>query len=50
MKNPLVLIGVAFGLFFLISQPQGLAALVLSVLDILRTFAESGVAFTRALF
>lgn len=50
MKNPLVLVGVVFGLFFLISQPQGLATLVLSILDILQMFAESGVAFFRALF
>ena len=50
VRNPLVLAGVAFGLFFLIAEPLGLAAIVLAILHILQGFAESGVTFLRALF
>lgn len=50
MKNPVVLLAVAFGLFFLIAEPQALASVVLAILEILRGFAESTVAFVRALF
>lgn len=50
LKNPLVVLGVVFGLFFLLSQPQALAALLLSVLEILRGFGEATVQFTTALF
>jgi hypothetical protein len=50
VKNPVVLIGVAFGLFFLIAEPQGLATIVLAILEILRGFGESTVAFVTALF
>ncbi len=45
-----ILVGVAFALFFVISQPQGSADLVLSVLNILRDAANSVVSFVRALF
>ena len=50
LKNPLVVLGVVFGLFFLISQPQALAGLVLTILEILRGFGEAAVQFTTALF
>lgn len=50
LKNPLVLVGLVFGLFFLISQPLALAALLLGVLEILRGFGEAAVQFMTALF
>ena len=50
MKNPLVLLGAAFGLFFLIAEPKGLATIVLAILEILRGFGESTVTFVTALF
>lgn len=50
LKNPLVVLGVVFGLFFLISQPLALAGLMLAVLEILRGFGEAAVQFTTALF
>lgn len=50
VKNPLVLLGVALGLFFLIDQPQGLATIVLDILNILKGFGDSIVTFVRALF
>ena len=50
VKKVLILVGVAFALFFVISQPQNSADLVLSILTILRNAAESVVQFIRALF
>lgn len=50
VQKPLVLVGVAFALFFLISEPQALASLVLSILHILRGFGDSIVTFVRDLF
>ncbi len=50
VKNPLVLVGAAFGLFFLIAQPLALAALVLAVLKILEGFGDSMVSFMSAMF
>lgn len=50
LKNPLIVLGVVFGLFFLISQPLALAGLVLAVLEILRGFGDSVVQFSTALF
>ena len=45
-----IFVGVAFLLFFVISQPQGSADLVLSILTILGDAAASVVEFIRALF
>lgn len=45
-----IIAGVAFALFFVISQPQGSADLVLSILTILGDAAASVVEFIRALF
>ena len=45
-----ILVGVAFALFFVITQPQGSADLVLSILYILRDAANAVVEFIRALF
>ena len=42
--------GVAFALFFVISQPQGSADLVLNILTILSDAATSVVQFISALF
>lgn len=50
VRRVLILVGVAFALFFVISQPQNSADLVLSILNILRGAAESVVQFVRALF
>lgn len=50
LQRVLILVGVAFALFFVISQPQHSADLVLSILNILRNAAESVVQFIRALF
>lgn len=50
LRRVLILVGVAFALFFVISQPQHSADLVLSILDILRNAAESIIRFIRALF
>lgn len=50
LKNPAVVLGVLFGLFFLISQPLALAGLLLAILDILEGFGNAAVAFTTALF
>jgi hypothetical protein len=50
LRRVLILIGVALALFFVISQPQNSADLVLSILNILRDAAESVVEFIRALF
>ncbi len=45
-----IFVGVAFALFFVISQPQGSADLVLNILNILSDAASNIVAFIRALF
>ncbi|MDD7937790.1 hypothetical protein PHK61_05065 [Actinomycetospora lutea] len=45
-----IIVGVAFALFFVISQPQASADLVLSILTILGDAAASVVEFIRALF
>lgn len=45
-----IIVGVAFALFFVISQPQASADLVLSILTILGDMASSVVQFIRALF
>jgi hypothetical protein len=45
-----IIAGVAFALFFVISNPQGSADLVLSILTILGNAAASVVQFIQALF
>jgi hypothetical protein len=45
-----IIAGVAFALFFVISQPQGSADLVLSILTILGNAAAAVVQFIQALF
>jgi hypothetical protein len=45
-----IIVGVAFALFFVISQPQGSADLVLNILTILGDAAAAVVEFIRALF
>jgi hypothetical protein len=45
-----IIAGVAFALFFVISNPQGSADLVLSILTILGDAAASVVQFIQALF
>ena len=50
LKKLGIFAGVAFALFFVISQPQGSADLVLSILNILADAASNIVAFIRALF
>jgi hypothetical protein len=45
-----IIVGVAFALFFVISQPQNSADLVLNILTILGDAAASVVAFIQALF
>ena len=45
-----IVAGVAFALFFVITQPQGSADLVLSILTILGNMAAAVVEFVRALF
>ena len=45
-----IVVGVAFALFFVISQPQGSADLVLTILTILGDAASAVVEFIRALF
>ncbi len=49
-KKAGILVGVALALFFVISQPQQSADLVLSILTILRDAANSIVLFVRSLF
>ena len=50
LRRVLILVGVAFALFFVISQPQNSADLVLSILNILKNAAAAVVQFIRALF
>ena len=50
VRNIIILLVVAFLLFFLISQPQQSATVVDNVLGALRSGAESIITFVRSLF
>lgn len=50
LRKLLIIVGVAFALFFVITQPQGSADLVLNILNILANAASAVVQFIRALF
>lgn len=50
VRNIIILLVVAFLLFFLISQPQQSATVVHNVLGALQSGAESIITFVRSLF
>lgn len=50
IQRVLIIVGVIFALFFVISQPQGSADFVLNILYILRDAGNAVVQFIGALF